>query len=93
MQVKIYQPTKNPMQSGQAKNNHWLMEFELENSQSIDEVMGWSSNKDTKQQLSMKFPSQTAAENYAKSKGYEYQIIQPNKRKLKLRTYSSNFTN
>lgn len=91
MSVRIYQPPKSAMQSGKGKTKHWLLEFEPENTRFIEPIMGWTGNSDMRQQLNISFKTLEKAECYAKSKELDYNIIQPNKPKLKMQAYSDNF--
>ncbi|MCE3255838.1 MAG: complex subunit conserved region [Rickettsiaceae bacterium] len=91
MQVKIYQPTNNPMQSGTKKQN-WLLDFVPEkNHKSIDKVMGWTSSDNTMRQLRIKFENLEDAVNYAKTQGWDYQVIQPQEAKIVKKSYADNF--
>ncbi len=89
--VRIYQPIKNPTQSGKAKN-YWVVEHKPEDTRTIDPLMGWTSNSDTKQQLRLNFNTKEEAIAYATRKGLPYQVIPPKKPTLKLQSYSDNFT-
>jgi hypothetical protein len=91
MQVRIYKPTKNTMQSGDAKD-FWVLETIPQNEQIfIEELMGRTSSMDMMREVSIKFNNQEEAINFAEMKGYEYEIIVPKKRKLIKKTYASNF--
>ncbi len=90
MRVIIYQPVKNAMQSGKAKNA-WIVRFEEESSRFIEPLMGWTGASDNNQELNLKFSSLDKAIAYAKSNKLEYHVIKPNQAKLKLQSYASNF--
>lgn len=60
MTARIYQPVKNPMQSGKAKS-FWLLEYVPERKKQLDELMGWVGNNDMKQELKLKFNSKEEA--------------------------------
>ncbi len=89
--VKIYQPIKNPMQSGKNKD-YWLVEHEKSDSQFVEPLMGWTGSNNTKTELSLKFDNKKDAVLYAKRKNYEYTIIEPNIKKRHSQTYADNFT-
>lgn len=91
MKAIIYQPTKNAMQSGKGNTKHWLLEFEQENSRYVEPIMGWTSNCDTKSQLKLKFKTKDDAIGYAKRKGIEYHVVEPNKPKMHIKAYADNF--
>ena len=91
MQAKIYSPTKNTMQSGIASKG-WVLEYVLDkNARSVDNIMGWSSNSDTKSQVLLHFSSQKQAEQYAKANNITYEIIPHTERKMKKKSYADNF--
>ena len=77
MKVKIYQPAKTTTQSGEGQK-HWLIvPIETQNSKKIDDIMGWTSVSNTTSQLKLKFHDKESAINYAKEKGFEFEIIEP----------------
>ena len=88
--VRIYQPIKNPMQSGKARQP-WLVEYVAQNTRFIEPMMGWTGNTDTKAQLQLEFPTQDEAVAYAKAKGLHYDVIQAQQPKLRLQAYADNF--
>ena len=53
MPARIYQPSRNAMQSGKAKTKNWVLEFEAEIPRETDPLMGWTSSRDMKQQLKL----------------------------------------
>tara|TARA_B100001540_G_C15370631_1_gene445456 strand:- start:265 stop:546 length:282 start_codon:yes stop_codon:yes gene_type:complete len=86
----IYIPTKNPMQSGNAKNNKWILEFKTKNP-SRNPLMGWESSTDTLTELKLEFSSKELAINYAKKRKIIYELIEPKKRKIVKKSYADNF--
>jgi len=89
--AKIYNPTKNLMQSGQKKNNKWIIEFITEDT-SISPLMGWESSTDTLSEIKLEFPSKDLAIAYAKKNKIIYELIEPKKRKIIKKSYEDNFT-
>jgi hypothetical protein len=75
MSAKIYRPAKTAMQSGKAKTNVWVLEFDAEVPRKIDPIMGYTSTSDMKQQVKLTFETQEQAEAYAQRKGIEYRVI------------------
>jgi hypothetical protein len=53
--------------------------------------MNWVSSDDTQSQVKLFFDTKEAAINYAKKKNIEFQIIEPKKSKLILKSYADNF--
>ena len=93
MTARIYQPSRNAMQSGQAKTRQWILEFSPETPRKIDPLMGWTSSNDMASQLHLKFDSKEAAVSYAQSDGLAYTVTEPHKRKSLVRQggYGENF--
>ncbi|KAJ56419.1 ETC complex I subunit [Actibacterium mucosum KCTC 23349] len=93
MQARIYQPARNAMQSGNAKSNHWVLEFAPASARSVDPLMGWTSSADTQAQVKLSFDSKEAALNYAKDHGIAAIVQDPKKRKPNIRPggYGDNF--
>ena len=88
----IYIPNKNPMQSGLAKNNKWILVYKTEDP-TKNPLMGWESSSDTYSELKLEFSTKELAINYAKKKKINYEIIEPKKRKIVVKSYADNFLN
>ena len=86
----IYIPNKNPMQSGLAKNNKWILEFKTKDP-TKNPLMGWESSSDTYTELKLEFSSKELAINYAKKKKIDFELIEPRKRNQKI-FYKLKFT-
>ena len=86
----IYIPNKNPMQSGLAKNDKWILEFETKNP-TKNPLMGWESSSDTFTELKLEFSSKELAINYAKKKNIDFELIEPRRRKIIKKSYADNF--
>ena len=78
------------MQSGLAKTEKWILEYETKNP-SINPLMGWESSTDTLSELRLEFSSKDKAISYAKKKKIEFEIIEPKKRKTTKKSYADNF--
>ncbi|TQS71700.1 ETC complex I subunit [Rhodobacteraceae bacterium] len=93
MRARIYQPARTAMQSGVGKTKYWYLDFASETAREIDPLMGWTSSDDTQSQVRLKFDTRAEAEAYAKDKGLEYTVTEPNKRRANLRAggYGENF--
>ncbi len=92
MKVRIYQPAKTAMQSGRAKTKAWKLEYEPSASQYVEPLMGWVGQRDTQQQLNLTFDTKEAAILYAEDNGLDYRVIEPKTRKIRPKSYASNFT-
>ena len=90
MTARIFQPARNAMQSGQAKDQ-WVLEFEPETPRQIEPLMGWTSSGDMKSQVRLKFDTQQEAVAYATRNGIPYRIELAKKATRKIVSYSDNF--
>ena len=79
------------MQSGSKKFNKWIIEFIVENP-GINPLMGWESSTDTYSELKLEFNSKELAIQYAKKNKINYEIIEPNNKKIIKKSYADNFT-
>lgn len=91
MQARIYKPAKTAMQSGKAKTNLWILEFEQASAKTVEPLMGWTSSGDMHQQVKLKFESREDAVAYAERNGLTYTIYKPREQKRRKAAYSDNF--
>ncbi|UZK65145.1 ETC complex I subunit [Sphingomonas sp. M1-B02] len=89
--ARIYQRPKNAMQSGRARTEGWILEFESSRQQEPDPLTGWNGGGDTSNQIRIGFPTLEAAKAHAEREGYAYHIVPAPERKLKLQAYADNF--
>jgi ETC complex I subunit conserved region len=90
-QARILQKSKNAMQSGRAGTQIWVLEYEPAEAKKADPLMGWAGSGDTRQQLSLSFPTLEAAQAYADKNGISYSVVAPAQKVLKLQAYADNF--
>jgi hypothetical protein len=90
MTARIYQPTRNAMQSGQAKDK-WLLEYAPETPRQIEPLMGWTSSTDMKSQIKLRFDTKEEAIAYAQRNGIVYRLEEPKRAIRKVVSYSDNF--
>ena len=57
------------MQSGFANTKDWLLDFEPEEPQAIEPLMGWTSSGDMRQQLRLRFETKGEAVAYCERHG------------------------
>ncbi len=79
------------MQSGNSKFNKWIIEFITEKP-GINPLMGWESSTDTYSELILEFNSRELAIDYAKKNKINYEVLEPNIRKVNKKSYADNFT-
>jgi hypothetical protein len=88
--AKIYIPTKNSMQSGLGKADKWVIKFETENT-GLNPLMGWETSSDTLSELNLEFSTKELAMEYAKKNKINFELIEPQKRKIVKKSYADNF--
>ena len=89
--VRIFQRSKNAMQSGKARAGEWVLEFESRRAKRPDPLTGWSGGAETQEQVRLTFPTLDAAKGYAERYGIDYHIVPPAQPRLKLQAYADNF--
>jgi ETC complex I subunit-like protein len=91
MAARIYQPSRNVMQSGTANSQRWILEFTSDLPKTAEPLMGWTTSADTKEQVRISFASKEAAVAYAEKHGIAYEIIEPSPKRPKPKSYADNF--
>lgn len=91
MAARIFQRSKNAMQSGKARAGEWILEFESSRRKRPDPLTGWSGGADTQAQVSLVFDTLEEAKAYADRYGIEAHIIPPAEPRLRLQSYADNF--
>ena len=91
MTIKIYKPAKTSMQSGSKNTKKWLAEFISDIDTKKDTLMGWNSSLDTQSQIKIFFDTKEQAVNWPIKNKYQYFVEEPKKRKIKIKSYASNF--
>jgi hypothetical protein len=89
--ARIFQRSRNAMQSGNARTGEWVLEFESHRPHVPDPLTGWSGGGDTQAQVTIAFPTLEAARAYAEKNGISAHLVPPAERKLKLQAYADNF--
>lgn len=91
MAARIFQRSTNAMQSGKARADDWILQFESHRRKRPDPLTGWSGGADTQEQVSLSFRSLEAAQAYAEREGVAYHVVPSAERKLRLQSYADNF--
>ena len=91
MAARIFQRSKNAMQSGKARANEWVLQFETHRPQLPDPLTGWSGGADTQSQVTLRFDTLDAAKAYADREGISYHLVPASEPKLKIQSYADNF--
>jgi hypothetical protein len=90
MKVRILKPTKSAMQSGEANSKEWVLESEP-SPKEVDPLMGWTSSRDTMQQVQIWFPTLEEAKAHAERNGWQYTVELPHVRAVRPKAYADNF--
>ena len=85
--VIIFRPTKSPTQSGRMHREIWHLVFQASSKAFVDPCMRWIAQKDTCQEVILKFTTQKAAIAYAKSQNFRY-IVQKDPPVAPMHTHS-----
>lgn len=91
MTARIYQRPKNAMQSGKARIDDWVLEFEQSEARRADPLMGWTGSGDTQAQVTLTFASKEDAKAYAEKYGITARVHASPPKTLKLQAYADNF--
>ena len=91
MTAVIYQTPKSAMQSGKAKLDTWVLEFEQSEARKPDPLMGWTGSGDTQAQVKLTFPTKDAAKAYAEKYGITARVHATPPKALKIQAYADNF--
>ncbi|MBS28789.1 MAG: oxidoreductase [Alphaproteobacteria bacterium] len=91
MKARIFQPAKTAMQSGRAKTQIWVLEFEPTRRQQLDPLMGWPGGADTMQQIRLNFGSCEDAVAHAERHGLDFVVQEPKERIIRPKAYADNF--
>ncbi|HEX8667066.1 MAG TPA: ETC complex I subunit [Allosphingosinicella sp.] len=91
MAARIFQRSKNAMQSGQARADEWVLQFESHRPHRPDPLTGWSGGADTQSQVTLTFDTAEAAKAYAERNNIAYHLVPPSTRKLRIQSYADNF--
>src|SRR5258705_9322021 len=75
MTARIFRPAKNAMQSGTAITKQWRLEYEPEQPQVIEPLMGWTSSGDMKREVTLHFETKEEAVDYCERGAIPYQVI------------------
>ncbi|KIK52100.1 hypothetical protein GYMLUDRAFT_233788 [Collybiopsis luxurians FD-317 M1] len=91
--VRIYQPTRNTMQSGPNKGDRWRIDFDvlLGGGRWENPLMGWASSADYMQGTRVSFRSKEDAIHFAEKQGWDYYVQLPEVKRIPPKNYAENF--
>ncbi|GAB4162228.1 MAG: ETC complex I subunit [Rickettsiaceae bacterium] len=91
MQVRIFKPSKSPMQSA-AGIDKWLLEFVTQPGNKFkEELMGRTSSSDMSSEVKLYFPTLESAIAFANKNSYAYEVINPQTPTIHKKSYAANF--
>lgn len=91
MLARIYSPARTAMQSGKGKTGLWLLEYVPEAAKTIDPLMGYTSSRDMRAQVKLRFETKEAAVAYAVRNGIPHRVEEPKLPTVKRVSYTENF--
>jgi hypothetical protein len=89
--ARIFRPAKTAMQSGRAGTHRWVLEYEPATPREPDPLMGWSSARDTLNQVRLKFATLDEATQFAEKRGLDFTVVEPHEQRFKPKNYADNF--
>ncbi|KAE9400482.1 hypothetical protein BT96DRAFT_881316 [Gymnopus androsaceus JB14] len=91
--VRIYQPTRNTMQSGPNKGDRWRIDFDilLGGGRWENPLMGWASSADYMQGTRTSFRSKEDAIHFAEKQGWDYYVQLPEVKRVPPKNYAENY--
>ena len=91
--ARIYSPPKSAMQSGRARAQAWVLEYEPAERKRIDPLTGWFGSGDTRGQLKLHFDTKEQAVAYAEANGIPYEVepARPGRAAIRPKSYADNF--
>ena len=88
----IFKPAKSSMQSGLNNTTKWCLSNCEMDENYVSSKFCWIGSTNPEKQMKLFFDSLESAESFAMKNNYDYEIIQPKKRKILKKSYSENFT-
>ena len=79
------------MQSGRARTDEWILEFESARRQRPDPLTGWTGGAETQEQVRLTFPSLDHALAYAERERIDAHVVPAAPAKLRIQAYADNF--
>ncbi|KZP31509.1 Ndufs4, NADH dehydrogenase Fe-S protein 4 [Athelia psychrophila] len=91
--VRIYQPTRNTMQSGGSKGERWRIDWDILQGAGRWEnpLMGWASSADYMQGTRMSFKSKEDAIHFAEKQGWDFYLQPSTVKRIPPKNYAENY--
>lgn len=89
IQVRIFKPTKNTMQSAKGKTKVWRIDWDVLQGSGRWEnpLMGWASSADYMQGTTLAFRTREDACRFAERQGWEYYVQEPKAARIPPKSY------
>ena len=91
MIARIYKPAKTAMQSGRAKTQDWVLDYEPEEPRVVESLMGWTTSGDMKSQIRLQFATKEEAVAYAERHGIASRVQEAKPAERRGLSYADNF--
>lgn len=91
MQVRIYKPSRSTMQAGLGATRYWILEYAPETPRIPDPLMGWTSERDTRRQIRLRFETLEQALDFARDHGLEVDLEDAQAPRQAPKAYAENF--
>lgn len=91
MQVRIYKPSRSTMQADLGATRYWILEYPPEAPRIPDPLMGWTSARDTRRQVRLRFESLRQALDFAREHELEVDLEDAHAARRSEATYADNF--
>jgi ETC complex I subunit conserved region len=90
--ARIFKPAKNATQSGTANTKEWQLDYEPERPKEVEPLMGWTSSRDTKEEVTIRFDTREEAIEFCAREGIPYRVIEPKQQERRPVAYADNFS-
>lgn len=91
MQVRVYKPSRSTMQAGLGATRYWILEYPPEAPRTPDPLMGWTSARDTRRQIRLRFESLEQALDFAREHGLDVDLEDAHATRKRQKSYADNF--
>lgn len=91
VRARIFRPAPAPNQSGRARSENWILEFEPRSPRWVEPLMGWTATDDPIGWRKLRFRDRDSAVAFASSQGWEYEITGPRPTRIRPKSYAVNF--
>src|SRR5258708_36882672 len=90
MPERFLRPPKNAMQWGTAITKQWRLEYEPEQPQVIEPLMGWTSSGDMRREVTLFFDTKQEAVGFCEREAIALQVIEPKEPERRPAAYAEN---